>query len=588
MIEGAAADGAPEVDEDSSAAVATENILAAMSAGIKAYYRKHRPLIKNDETELINRLVGPERPMIDATWTQALEDEVQAEWDEKLKASIHGMRNEKRSRLLALWKTSLHLFRCSPVAIVSPAFRLWVTPANEDDLAWSTYFCQKLERLIAHPIWRGKKAQLRRAIQLACICRVNNTSSWQMERMEACGAIGSMVQLFATGGRNQPAKHFVDMAINSLDGTGFDPCTEATFLQHLASVCSPKTPPNATEDAQLQAKTKDLDKIVEALETFPGNYAMSTGSVKTIHDAYMAARRSSYQEATAPWKHATMLRLHEQAWKHEMRRAKRREHGMPYDDQSMAASGGAPGNIGSGSGQPSTYVDVRTQGEPPRNDDDDWMAHDATRPIVKETGQVAPSNDDDNDEIMGDDMLGSMGDMGQDAPPNDDDNDGHFQWGDDGILADTVEVGQDLAPDDDDDDDNDGGDGDGDSDDHDHDHDHDHDQLMGDGGLVDTVEAVENLTPSNDDSGGDDSDGHYRLADNDTMGVTVEVGQDLPPQGNDGDDDDDDDDYYWLVSGAILADSAEAGHDLPADMQVAQPRSSQSPPGKRRRLDTER
>ncbi|UNI24144.1 hypothetical protein JDV02_009917 [Purpureocillium takamizusanense] len=300
-----------------------------------AYYKRARPSLAFPRRQLIDSMIGPSQPAMRTGWTQALEDEIQAQWDAS---------DEKRSleaaswveRVTALWKASLQLLRCSPVAIVSPAYNLWVQASNPGEVFWTVAFSEALTLLVANPVWRGNKALLRRAIQLAVICRTDNRASWTMEQPEMCGVIAAMARLFSVGSRPHAPKYWIEKAFEELP-EGKVACPEACFLRHLAGICTPKRPQSAAS-SQFVVQKKDLVKIAEAIETFGEGFYPSTGSVSAIYYAYLATRSG----LTAPIGEAETKAFHEQAWKHEMRRAKRRQLGLRFDDAAMAHARDGP------------------------------------------------------------------------------------------------------------------------------------------------------------------------------------------------------------------------------------------------------
>ncbi|KAL3952934.1 hypothetical protein ACCO45_012877 [Purpureocillium lilacinum] len=309
-------------------ALMRKNLAVAIDAGLESaerYYKRVKPRVSVGTKDLIDRMVGPPEPAMRTGWTQALEDEVQAQW---------AASDEKRSleaaswieRVIALWK----LFRCSPVAIMSPAYNLWIDASNPGEVFWPVTFCEALSHLVAHPIWRGNKALLRRAIQLAVACRTDNRASWTMDQPEMCGAIVAIAQFFLVDNREHAPKHWVEQAFKEVPN-GKVACPEACFLRHLATVCSPKKP-QRTDDTRFLVRRKDLVNITKAVETFGEGFFPSTNSVPAMYYAYLAARSGH----TAPVGEARTKELHGLAWKHEMRRAKRRELGLPFDDASMA------------------------------------------------------------------------------------------------------------------------------------------------------------------------------------------------------------------------------------------------------------
>ncbi|KAK4087935.1 hypothetical protein PCL_06650 [Purpureocillium lilacinum] len=313
-------------------ALMRKNLAVAIDAGLESaerYYKRVKPRVSVGTKDLIDRMVGPPEPAMRTGWTQALEDEVQAQW---------AASDEKRSleaaswieRVIALWKVSLQLFRCSPVAIMSPAYNLWIDASNPGEVFWPVTFCEALSHLVAHPIWRGNKALLRRAIQLAVACRTDNRASWTMDQPEMCGAIVAIAQFFLVDNREHAPKHWVEQAFKEVPN-GKVACPEACFLRHLATVCSPKKP-QRTDDTRFLVRRKDLVNITKAVETFGEGFFPSTNSVPAMYYAYLAARSGH----TAPVGEARTKELHGLAWKHEMRRAKRRELGLPFDDASMA------------------------------------------------------------------------------------------------------------------------------------------------------------------------------------------------------------------------------------------------------------
>ncbi|KAJ6446816.1 oxysterol-binding protein [Purpureocillium lavendulum] len=298
--------------------------------------------LREDNTDDVEHLVGPEQPLFDAFWTKENEAKFMEQWndsDEKRRIQTVEIRNAPLHRL---WKSCVRLMRCSPFAIISPRDHMQYEPdkgvfSNDKELlgyddavddnhdsdsdaysvtVWSKDFCDRLDVLVSHPMWGGSPDFIKIAIQYAVACRTADLRRWEMPATQACPHMQRLAAVFKHRSSGTVQELYEKVAKESKTESG-QPTLEFQFLGHLGSSIktSRRTSGWGFDKIDFKVRTVDLGNVVLAINTFSRGYVPMLVHTDIAYQAVKSARSGPETPLTAD----SLKKFHVRSWVHESR-----------------------------------------------------------------------------------------------------------------------------------------------------------------------------------------------------------------------------------------------------------------------------
>ncbi|KAI8660112.1 hypothetical protein NCS57_00987600 [Fusarium keratoplasticum] len=157
----------------------------------RSFLEKRRPPVREED---VDKYVGPTAPPLNNMWTQQDEDAMMAEWNASPEKVVYASINGPNGVITTMWKVCLRVFRCSPLALISPRQGLRYQPLAGPSQAglWSREFCNRLTALFVYPVWQGRPIRLAMLLQYAVICRTDDRRPWIPH--PSCNALANLRQ----------------------------------------------------------------------------------------------------------------------------------------------------------------------------------------------------------------------------------------------------------------------------------------------------------------------------------------------------------------------------------------------------------
>ncbi|OAQ80788.1 hypothetical protein VFPFJ_09242 [Purpureocillium lilacinum] len=248
---------------------------------------------------------------------------VQAEWETSRECLAMRIAPDIRTETRDAWRISVHLLRCSPIAIISPAWGLYYDNDNRETCLWSRKFSSTLGMIMIHPIWNEDKHSLIRAIQVAVTCRTEEHRPFRMPGGES--AIVNCLAREVAHNTNGRSMAEICNSLRRAHGTArtrMTTTTEFAFIKHLAatvSVSSQDLSDALGDDVRLRVQEQDLENIVKAINTFTP-FGPPCTPPAAIYQGYLASHDSQPDLGVA-----RIRELYTQSWLIELREKWRHE-----------------------------------------------------------------------------------------------------------------------------------------------------------------------------------------------------------------------------------------------------------------------
>ncbi|GJN76442.1 hypothetical protein PLICBS_010555 [Purpureocillium lilacinum] len=248
---------------------------------------------------------------------------VQAEWEASGECLAMRIAPDIRTETRDAWRIGVHLLRCSPIAIISPAWGLYYDNDNRETCLWSRRFSSTLGMIMIHPIWNEDKHSLIRAIQVAVTCRTEEHRPFRMPGGES--AIVNCLAREVAHNTNGRSMAEICNSLRRAHGTArtrMTTTTEFAFIKHLAatvSVSSQDLSDALGDDVRLRVQEQDLENIVKAINTFTP-FGPPCTPPAAIYQGYLASHDSQPDLGVA-----RIRELYTQSWLIELREKWRHE-----------------------------------------------------------------------------------------------------------------------------------------------------------------------------------------------------------------------------------------------------------------------
>ncbi|KAK7425100.1 hypothetical protein QQX98_000014 [Neonectria punicea] len=140
---------------------------------------RKKPLELSDMDDIIGRDNGEE-------------DGMQDQWNDS--AEKRDLKGSHLNYMMGIWKVSLRVFCCSPLAIISPLRGLVHQPTpsrhpTTPSSIWGQNFCTTLGILMTHGVWESRPSLLITVLQFAVICRTDDRRIWNMPAGPKCSTL---------------------------------------------------------------------------------------------------------------------------------------------------------------------------------------------------------------------------------------------------------------------------------------------------------------------------------------------------------------------------------------------------------------
>ncbi|KAF7538210.1 hypothetical protein G7Z17_g12687 [Cylindrodendrum hubeiense] len=237
-------------------------------------FERHRHAIEFYRTKLV--------PLEEDTLGDAIgpdivySDELERQWSESTERQAL---EKSHFRLMGPWKVCLRIFRCSPMAIITPLRRLVHHPtlSNAPDAPvsplWGQQFCVKLSILLAHRIWKGKPAFLAMLLQFAVICRTDDRRVWEIPSTVTCPVLKRLraaMRKEGSGPLSVSVRKMLKVAEDAATRDGLSGSGYSTLMSALGKLMEEDGggPPGPTKSQGLEVYAVTLHDLVKIEEAF--------------------------------------------------------------------------------------------------------------------------------------------------------------------------------------------------------------------------------------------------------------------------------------------------------------------------------
>ncbi|KPM34776.1 hypothetical protein AK830_g11794 [Neonectria ditissima] len=190
--------------------------------------------------------------------------------------------------MMSLWKTSLRMYRCSPLAIISPLQGLAYQPTPSRTSApvssmWGHSFTSTLNIVMAHPVWECRVNLLVTVLEFAVICRTDDRRAWYMLDGPKCN---TLKRLDAA----------LDARAAEMEDNGL-PSSISNLMDHIALGTKTKNGASditKSQGLEVHGLTKtDLYKVQDSIDTFThGGYPVFTNT-QVAHQGFVDSRANN-------------------------------------------------------------------------------------------------------------------------------------------------------------------------------------------------------------------------------------------------------------------------------------------------------
>ncbi|KAF7550737.1 hypothetical protein G7Z17_g5522 [Cylindrodendrum hubeiense] len=211
-------------------------------------------------------------------WGADDESRLMEEWNHSLMKHCIGMIGDNHWELKTLWKISIRLFGIDPLQVMEIPHDLEVSTSDNDTVKfngqdlnnpiWSKGFCFKLGRIMCHPFWRGRQAQVMMTfvIQYAVKCRQDDRRIPHSRNPTSCKILDQLFSQEIPSGMSIHQWHVHLRKQEDLElKARVAPCIESDLLFHLGTAIVPDARRNLQDPSVVT--TLDLTRVITALET---------------------------------------------------------------------------------------------------------------------------------------------------------------------------------------------------------------------------------------------------------------------------------------------------------------------------------
>jgi hypothetical protein len=204
---------------------------------------------------------------------KSLPQAAQDQWKDGPERAAFNKLDNPHPTLLGLWKVSVHLYKCSPLAIISPQYSMYYTPAKAsetgDAALWSQAFCTRLTMLLPHPFWGKPPAMLTFFIRFAAVYRTDYRHALRELPVPGCPVLWDLQVLTATDDWGDDI-HTLHVRLRNREKELENPTSfYSDVLYHLGLLIH-HTPGRKRENSdEILVHVGDLEVVTEALDTFP-------------------------------------------------------------------------------------------------------------------------------------------------------------------------------------------------------------------------------------------------------------------------------------------------------------------------------
>ncbi|KAH6991365.1 hypothetical protein BKA56DRAFT_652211 [Ilyonectria sp. MPI-CAGE-AT-0026] len=211
------------------------------------------------------------------------DDEMERSWTES--PELAGL-NMRHGPVMAVWKICLRMFRCSPLAIITPlnalAYQPMTPTARRAPMAelsgfWGQTFCANLARIMSHSVWEGDPMLFMMALQFAVICRTDDRRVWKMPDAATCEALTNLRKAMDSAKEERLPLCIHKMHQDARDKAGDDklrPGIHSNLMDHLARLIEVEEGSHPTEFQGFPVyavNAQDLEMIQTAIDTYSDN-----------------------------------------------------------------------------------------------------------------------------------------------------------------------------------------------------------------------------------------------------------------------------------------------------------------------------
>ncbi|KAI9155075.1 hypothetical protein HJFPF1_07642 [Paramyrothecium foliicola] len=219
---------------------------------------------------------------------------------------------------LLTWKICFHLFGRSPFSIISPAYDMFFDREHSlddgSDLEWPRTFCQRLCRILTHPLWTRDDELITCVIRFAVLCRTDYRVAVRPLLGPGSDVLSALETVLSEGSRGSSPHQ----AHCSARATKRRHSLESDFLLHLGEVISKKRNRRVAVQSSLpgiRIRSEDLTVVLEALDTFSGRSGWGFfPSSELAYQGYMQAREGTLRPVRAEFNqvyvNAWLVELH--------------------------------------------------------------------------------------------------------------------------------------------------------------------------------------------------------------------------------------------------------------------------------------
>lgn len=279
------------------------------------------------------------QPNFDAFWTSRDEEALRLEWRTSQEASDL-MQGNPSQEFMALWRTCLHVIRCSPTILLSPRRSLRYVgedsgdPSTEYSTIWSPAFCEKLGMLVACPLFEGSAEQIVMFLQYAVICRTDDRRPWAIENAVHCNVLHSFAKAVKdNAGELLITYHNLQRRCYQMGGgtTRTKQCEVFNRLGEMTCGLHGNDPfaryPRMSDRGVpiYGVAVEDLDNLIRAINATLAELGLRT--VEWYHSVYQEGLRDRSRQEDEALTPERVRQLYEETWldeRREFRRARNR------------------------------------------------------------------------------------------------------------------------------------------------------------------------------------------------------------------------------------------------------------------------
>ncbi|KAM0258058.1 hypothetical protein ACHAPA_011463 [Fusarium lateritium] len=163
---------------------------------LKSHRRAFNRFMPTLVEQRFSEIVGPTTPSYHAAWTRVDEHTIRhgdSEDNKALNLFRQESQDPKHQDLKMLFRFCCRAFLCDPYTLLSPTEGLGYMKAtkrlDQSRVIWRKSFCEKLTRLVVHPLWNGEPDLFRLFLQYSTICRTDDRRKWKIDNLVPKGSL---------------------------------------------------------------------------------------------------------------------------------------------------------------------------------------------------------------------------------------------------------------------------------------------------------------------------------------------------------------------------------------------------------------